>query len=196
MKLFRRRKFILYRRFQFSLLGVSFLHIFIVFFFLSLALFAPIAFELSTGDYRSETFLQASTIFLYIHGRIWWVAILCLVIVGMHSIRTSHRIAGPLYRLDDLYRKVAGGSIPGPLRRSRKGDYLVDQIGLANEMLEAIRTNHQRSMEIQDEVVSGVVKCREMADQKSWEQIADCLDDVAEACRRLKENSSSFRLEA
>src|SRR5690606_10293119 len=121
-----RRRFVVDRRFQFALLTRSIAFTVFVFLVMSAALFVPLIRGVGTAASEgSEEGLRIDriTAFLYMHENFWPVALVCIGLAALGSLRQSHRIAGPMVRVKRYLNAVADGYLPGPLR-TRKRDYL------------------------------------------------------------------------
>ena len=54
---------------------------------------------------------------LFLHSHYWPIVLIPLVIIAVHSILTSHRVAGPLYRFSHVFDAVERGNIPKQINR-------------------------------------------------------------------------------
>jgi methyl-accepting chemotaxis protein len=134
----RRRKMIVDTKLQFRLLLVSLGYLVFYISVLTLALFVPLMFQLNAAGPNTSESLETATSILYLHQHFWPISLLSLVVIVLHSILTSHRIAGPLFRIRRVVELVRDGTIPGPARL-RKGDLLQPEMRLVNEMLESLQ---------------------------------------------------------
>jgi methyl-accepting chemotaxis protein len=97
-------------------------------------IFAPLLWDLtSTNTYVEEQ----AIVMLYMHERLWFLVLVCAVIVALSALKMSHRIAGPLVRYKRNLRLVAGGKLPTPLR-TRAGDYLQEEVRCLNAAIAGI----------------------------------------------------------
>ena len=131
----RRRSLLINTDLQYTLLFVSLLYIFLFFAVVALGLFIPLFIELGKVSVSSPEVQQAASVLLYLHKNFWPVMLFFLLLIALISIRTSHRIAGPLYRITLLLKSVKNGNLP-KLISTRKGDYLVAEVEVTNQMLE------------------------------------------------------------
>jgi methyl-accepting chemotaxis protein len=136
MSLFGRRRRILIDRLQFTLLGVSLLHLVLIVGVFLVAIFTPVALDLY-DDSSAEISAAAATEFLNLHARIWPAAGLALLLIGLHSLHVSHRIAGPLYRFRKVFDAIARGDLT---QRAgvRSRDYLEQDAVAINRMIEGL----------------------------------------------------------
>jgi nitrate reductase NapE component len=120
------------KQYQFGL-AWRMLGAFLLFFSLGIILvFAPSAFRLLTGATVTEL-ESASQEFLILHHRIWPAVLFVLVGIFLYTLWFSHRIAGPIYRINSVLQAMLKGEYPNrvPLR---KGDHFHSTA----ELLEAL----------------------------------------------------------
>jgi methyl-accepting chemotaxis protein len=136
MSLFGRRRRILIDRLQFTLLGVSVVHLVLIVSAFVVAIFAP-AFLALYRETSAELSLEAANEFLSLHKRIWPAAALALLLIAHHSVHVSHRIAGPLYRFRKVFESMAQGDLT---QRAgvRTKDYLGRDAEAINEMIDGL----------------------------------------------------------
>jgi hypothetical protein len=194
--LFRRRRFVVNRKLQFSLLMISFSYAFFFLLVTGLALFVPLITQLDKADKASKQIFQVANQMLYLHDKFWPAALLCLVIIGLHSIRTSHRIAGPLYRLNMAFKTITNGIIPLPLRQPRKNDYLQEEFEVINETIQGLRTrisNIQLAQADFDNTINGYMNS---INDASRDQLIANLKDLAAKENELKEKIEALKIES
>ncbi len=78
---------------------------------------------------------------------LWPVLSICLVVsiifTFIYSVIISHRMAGPVYRMQQILRKMAQGDISGPESRLRKKDEFKQLLSDINNVKERWRTRMQ-----------------------------------------------------
>jgi hypothetical protein len=134
----RRRTFLINLKLQFSILLTSLCHIGLLIAVVTVALFAPLILELNSGKPGSADTSDAARRILYLHDVYWLPVLLSLLAIGLHSVRSSHRIAGPVYRFRRVCEAMAGGVVPEAVTL-RKGDQLHAEMDVVNAMLETWR---------------------------------------------------------
>lgn len=96
--------------------------VFLLFFAIGIFLvFAPSMFGLLMGVDLTEV-EPAAQEFLILHRRIWPAVLFVLAAVFVYTLILSHRIAGPIYRINSVLQTMLKGEYPKsvPLR---KGDH-------------------------------------------------------------------------
>jgi len=110
----RRRRFLICSSLQMPLLLHSFGHLTIVSVALVAVLFGPSIVSLLRNEATSDRALSAANQILFLHPRFWPTLALALLLVALDSIRTSHRIAGPLYRFNRALDRVSPRGFRSP----------------------------------------------------------------------------------
>lgn len=124
----RRRSKVVDRRFQFGIAS-RLLLVLSAMLAVGVALaFAPSFYVLATTD-NLEALEPASAEFLTLHERLWPAMLLCFAGVFLYSLYFSHRIAGPVYRINSILRALLEDRKPEVLK-VRKGDYLQETAAL------------------------------------------------------------------
>jgi hypothetical protein len=134
----RRRTFVVNRALQLSILWTSLGHILLLVAVTSTSLFLPLILQLNVAEGNSAAAADAAVRMLYLHNVYWLPVALSLVVIGLHSIWASHKIAGPIYRFGRVCESMTAGVVPLPTRL-RKGDQLRPEMDLVNAMLETWR---------------------------------------------------------
>ncbi len=132
----RRRPRLVDRRFQ---LGLAW-RMLLAFLLFSIAgivvVFFPSMFVLVTGD-RLEVLDPAAREFLVLHRRIWPAAILVFGGMFAYTLVYSHRIAGPIYRINAVLREMLEGRYPASVLL-RKGDHLQGTADLLGQLAQKL----------------------------------------------------------
>ena len=137
----RRRKRMVDRRFQLGL-AVRLLLVLTALLAAGIALaFAPSIYVLATtNDLKSLE--PAASEFLVLHKRLWPAALLIFAGVFLYVIRLSHRIAGPMYRIDAGLRALLEDRDP-PVTKFRDDDYFQPTAALLGELSEKMRASRK-----------------------------------------------------
>jgi hypothetical protein len=135
----RRRTRIVDRQFQLGL-AVRLLLVLTALFAAGIALaFLPSIYVLATtNDLKSLE--PAAAEFLVLHKRLWPAALLSLAGIFFYAIFFSHRIAGPLYRINAILRALIEDRDP-PIGKFRDGDFFQPTAALLKELSENMRAS-------------------------------------------------------
>jgi len=133
----RRRSRLVDRQFQFGL-AFRLLLVLSALFAMGIALaFAPSIYVLATtNDLKSLE--PAASEFLVLHKRLWPAALLSFAGVFLYVILFTHRIAGPIYRINAVLRALLEDLDP-PVTRFRDGDFFQPTAKLLGELSEKMR---------------------------------------------------------
>jgi methyl-accepting chemotaxis protein len=118
--------------------GIAIFHFLIVVLVFAAAIFAPVVVRLTSGDISSPSVQAAAREFLVLHGRIWMPLIGAFMLLVLHNIVVTHRVAGPLFRFRRYMRGVGQGDLSAGIR-IRKADYLHKEAKAASRMVDALR---------------------------------------------------------
>jgi hypothetical protein len=128
----RRRPGLIDRKFQLGL-AWRLLIVYVVFFLGGLVIvFAPPMYRLATGSTLPELESAAGE-FLVLHRRVWPAALFIFGGAFVYTLVFSHRIAGPVYRINAVLRQMLQGEYPDKVTL-RRGDFFHDTA----ELLESL----------------------------------------------------------
>lgn len=195
MNFFGRRKFIIRKKLQYSLLIISLLYVVFFLVVLGTSLFIPLMIELGKSYGSSEKALQAANQILYLHANFWPAVLFSFIVICLHSIFTSHRIAGPLYRFSLAFKDMKEGVLCKPIR-VRKGDHLLDEIETFNQMVERLRAKIAEIQEAQVCFSKAITECSELVSQAPRDEIIKRLSDLTQKGNRLGEKIGFFKIES
>ena len=135
---FKRRRLIV-DRFQYRLIAISAIHFGLVLLVFLVAMMLPLMLRL---DDPSATYFekqQVADVLLFFNEQLWLPLGAVFLLLIVHSLFVSHRIAGPLYRFRMVFKALAEGDLA--IRANiRKHDYLHLHARALNEMIEALET--------------------------------------------------------
>jgi methyl-accepting chemotaxis protein len=176
---------ILVDSFQVRIVGVAVLHFLLVILIFSVALFAPSIMVLKTGAISLPHVQNAAHEFLILNTRVWAPLIGAFMLLVLHNLLVTHRIAGPLFRLRRYLEAVGGGDLSAPIR-FRKGDYLQKEAEVASRMVASLRTRISAVEDRLDRLNEAWMDVRtslgdDIADE--LERKLDALDECFGGCR-------------
>ena len=145
---------VLVETFQLQLAGVAVLHFALFALIVASTLFVPIIIRLESGDISSPHVQAAAREFLWLHTRLWPPLFGAFILLVLHNILVTHRVAGPLYRFRRHLKAVGDGDLSSPMR-VRRTDYLKQEAEVINDMVESLSNKVARA-EQQLEEASGV----------------------------------------
>ena len=193
MNFFRRRKFIINKDLQFSLLAISIFYLLLFLVVIGSILFIPVMMELDRVDYSSDQAVLAASKILYLHSKFWPAVLLALFLICIHSIRTSHKIAGPLYCFGRLFETMKEGNLPKQVT-VRRGDYLNNEVKLVNEMLESLQKGVQEIQEAQVGLNVAISECKDVVSHASKDEIIKRMNNLSEKGGQLDGKLAYFKI--
>ncbi len=141
------RKRFLVDRVQYRLLAVNLFHSFLILAILAGVLFIPLMIRLQSTTISPAERQEAADQFLSLNERVWPALLLVFVLLALHLIMVSHKIAGPLYRFRKVFDAVGAGDLA--VRATlREGDFLGRDADSINAMIASLRA---RIRAIQDQ---------------------------------------------
>jgi len=131
------RKRILLDEFQYRLLAFNLLYFFILLVVMAAFLFVPLMIKLDNSALPLDDRQEVASLILSLHATLWPVMGVIFVLLAIHSVIVSHRIAGALYRFRAVFQSLALGNFT--MRATlRKRDYLLKEAAELNAMIEAV----------------------------------------------------------
>lgn len=190
---YRRKRYIVDRKLQFRLLIYNGVYFLIIVVAIWAGLFLPLALDLSNPNLSISEQGEAAGKILYLHSQLGPVLLIVFLILGIHSVLVSHRIAGPLYRFKATFNQVAQGDLSRVVA-IRKGDLLVNEQTKIEEMIGALSSrlkNIKKEHAVMEQALQRLIKSQVNAsDNISKEAITQL-----EGCHlRLKKELEYFRL--
>lgn len=140
-KPYKRRKVIV-DNIQYRLLIAGIIYFATVVLVFACGVFVPVIVQLEKGGASYEA-MEAAQQFLVLHERVWPPLILAFALLIVHSVLTSHRIAGPLFRIRAVLNTVGGGDLTQKIIL-RKKDFLKKDADTVNAMIESLRKKIDR----------------------------------------------------
>lgn len=190
----RRRTFLINKGVQYTLLFSSMFNVFLFLTVVGASLFIPLFVELEKRSGSMELQLATAEIVLFLHANFWPPVFFSLILICLLSIRTSHRIVGPLYKITLAIESLKNGRLPKSVR-GRDGDFLVPEIDLTNQMLEILRIQVREIQAAQADLNDAIAQCQKIIGQASTEEINQSMNDIDEKANQLTNRISYFKVE-
>lgn len=138
---------------------------------------------------------KLSIIFEQVNSQLMWWVVCFTAIIALISIFVSHKIAGPVYRLEESMKLIASGDLTHKVHL-RHGDELGDLKDAFNKMSESLSKMVYKDREIIERLAKTGENLQKKVDDKnlnkeSLEEIAYELNSIIE---ELKLVTSEFKL--
>lgn len=152
----RRKSRMVDRQYQFGL-AWRMLLVFLLFFAAGIfVVFAPSMFGLLTGADLSDL-EPAAQEFLILHRRIWPAVLVVLAGVFVYTLLFSHRIAGPIHRINQVLQMMLRGDYPGSVTL-RRGDHFHQTAELLERLSEQLARQRKENVPGRTDVSDGPEK--------------------------------------
>ena len=191
--IFKRRKYIVYGKLQLALMLISFSYVLLFCAVVGLFLFTSLLMELDKSSLSSDNALIAANQILYLYKKSWPALLLSLVAVGCHSIFISHKITGPIYRFNLIFKAIKEGVVPAPIQL-RKYDYLYRETDNINQMLASLREKLTAIQEAQAHLNKSILNCKDTVNHLSADELSKKMNDLNEQGKRLEEKLGYFKV--
>jgi len=153
------------------------------------AIFLPIIVTLDSGDISQPHVQKAAREFLVLHTRLWVPLCGAFVLLVLHNILVTHRVAGPLLRFRRYMKAVGEGDLSQSIL-FRKGDYLKEDAKVATGMVAALRdriahlqTQHDQTNRVwtnlRSALAGGAADGTEQEINKMDRLLEDCTESLA-----------------
>ncbi|MHC4134093.1 MAG: prepilin-type N-terminal cleavage/methylation domain-containing protein [Planctomycetota bacterium] len=152
-----RSRFLVNRDLQLALLFHSIFAVVAVFLIVAVAVVFPLIQSLQSvgADFAEQE--ERAALLLQIHEAFLPIALLTLVATALCSLRSSHRIAGPLYSIMRTLGRMRDGALPARVR-TRDGDYLKAEAAAIDEILTSLRERVSGIHEAKSELLAAVAE--------------------------------------
>jgi methyl-accepting chemotaxis protein len=187
-----KRRRILIESYQYRLLFINLLYFCIILLIFAAALFLPLILKLNSGNASVVEQGELAGQFLALHSRVWPAMLVVFVLLALHSVFVSHRIAGPLYRFRKVFGAVAGGDLS--VRATlRKGDYLGKESESLNRMIVSLRAKVESIQNHHGEMQKVLTALKQSVDRGSIEEVHRLLEALRVQREELTASIGQFR---
>ncbi len=191
----RRKRWAIVHPLQIRMLSMILSYTLIIFVLLAIPVFSPL---MQALDDRSLSWQERAAVgndLLNLHARYWpWAlgAGLVLVIHCIHSMHIMFRVAGPLYRLKNVFPQIGQGNLS--IRATlRKGDFLSPETELVNQMTAQLQAKIS-AMKIRQATVSlDIDRLKQAGATAGNPTVAEIVKKTEQDLADLKASLDSFK---
>lgn len=187
-----KRTYLLPDSFQYRFLANSLVHFFIIIMTFVLTLFVPLMVQLDNLSLPLTERQELAGQFLSLHQRVWPALFVVVLLLAVHSVFFSHRIAGPLYRARSIFKAIAGGDLTVSTV-IRKGDYLHTEMECLDEMVTSIKKNIADIEAQQRELHGPLAELRRAVESGAMTDAGRSMKKLDEQLERLRVCVGHFR---
>ena len=188
-----KRRRILLESFQYRLLVINLTYFVTILLIFAGALFLPLILQLQSGTLSVLEQGEVAGQFLALHARVWPAMFVVFVLLALHSVLVSHRIAGPLYRFRSIFKAIAEGDL-SIRAHLRKTDYLGKESDSLNEMVVSLRTKLAGIQKHSEEVEAAILGLKESVERGSLKEVHQHIVDLQAGTKGLETSIRHFRL--
>ncbi len=190
---FRRRRYFVNPRIQGPLLLHALGYSFFFMVLMAFGIFSPLVSQLDgTPVNQPNPFWSPAYSLLYLHTHFWPLDIGGLLLIAIHSIFSSHRMAGPLFRLSALFRSMKEGEIP-TRQVIRKRDFLHPEFEEFNAMVAAWKDRIEKAKRQVQRLEKQAGLLQEEALLSDSPSLLDLVQSITETRKKLAEELEWFR---
>jgi hypothetical protein len=193
MKPHKRRRYLIDKELQLRLLIYNIFYFLILLISVGVGLFLPLYFQIEDPTISAEELHKTADMILYMHSRLWPVVVGIFIVMSIHSIFVSHRIAGPLYRFRTIFKQIREGNISKQIN-IRKRDFLKNEKLTLEEMMMVVGTKIraiQSEQAVIEDILRGINhKYSDLLDHDLRRE----LDDLEKHVLGLKRESEYFKV--
>jgi len=187
-----KRQRILIESYQYRLLFINLLYFCTILLIFAATLFLPLILQLRKGSASIIEQGELAGQFLALHARVWPAMLIVFVLLALHSILVSHRIAGPLYRFRKVFGVVARGDL-SVRANLRKGDYLGKESESLNEMIASLRAKIESIQSHHIEMQTVLTALKQSIERGSIEDMHRQLEELHMQMEELRASIRQFR---
>ncbi|GMV48901.1 methyl-accepting chemotaxis protein [Nitrospirales bacterium NOB] len=189
------RRYFLWDSLQPRFLTMNMCYVGVVIGAVAAALFLPIMLKLDSLPLSSEETLTVADQFLLLHNRFWPAVVAVCILLVIHGIFFSHRIAGPLYRFRRIFQDVAAGDLT--VRTTiRKGDYLQAEAECLGLMVNALRERLALIETQRAAILPHLDRLQQAAARGACREVEQETERLRQAVEQLSHSMESFRTQA
>jgi len=161
--------------------------------FLGAAIFLPDMIQMGTEDTGFMDRGEAASRMLVMHARVWPGIIVLLLLIGIHSFRSFHRVLGPLHRFQDAFEQMTQGNFFLRIKL-RKRDLLGSEQKAFNIMMDTLGEKLTASQRSAQEAVASLNALEETVVQRGEDPaLQKQMEDLRSKLRALSGDLAFFQ---
>jgi len=189
--LFFKRRRLLVDRFQYRLVAVSAGHFGLVLIVFLASMLVPLMLKLDDPSANYIEKQRVADVLLFFHEQLWLPLIAVFLLLTVHSLSVSHRIAGPLYRFRAVFKTLTEGDLA--IRANiRKNDYLHADAKALNEMIGALETKIRGLEDLAQHLREESAQLKTAAGSGSIAEVQKAAERVNSKVESLREQLAHF----
>jgi methyl-accepting chemotaxis protein len=192
---YRRTQYLVAKKFQLKYAGIILLLVSLTAIMCSYVIYYTMM--LTMGDKLANVYPQGRLISIVnmVNFRILLSMLLVAPIVMIIGIYASHKIAGPIYRIERFLGSMADGDLSTPLTL-RKNDELINLAGGINRVVDSVKATMKKEMAAIGSISASMENLRRIATSKSVNNAAldQALDKLNEEVSVLRSEVEKYKI--
>jgi methyl-accepting chemotaxis protein len=188
MAAFKRKQYLLPGTFQINFIIASFVYQLVIVGVFVLMLFLPVGLQVDDATLSAEEGWRAGIEFLVLHQYVWPALAVASVLMLVHALFFSHRIAGPLYRFRTVFEEVGRGNLLVSTK-IRRNDLLREEADCLGQMVDSLRS---KIVSIQDHHATASAAVDRLALRLDRLSAKDAQTDLAQLQAEIQQASAAI----
>lgn len=183
----RRKKKLIDRNVQVKVAFIVLSYVLVYLLLFALFIFVPLAYQIQTEVVFSSKLQEGANAFITLHKHFWPAALMVLLIISFHSIRISHRIAGPVFRFKETMKMIQKKDLSVDTF-IRKGDFFADLMEEINRAIKSLREGIEDIREKDEKVYQAIQGLTERINRGDIP-----LEELKESVLRINKDEEELR---
>ncbi len=188
-----KRRRLLIDKTQYKLLGVYLVHFVAVLVIVFSALVIVFTRQLEHSSLTAFQRQEVAAKIMWFYGQMWPFMWGIFMLLFIHSIYVTHKIAGPLYRIREVLKMVKRGNLTAKVKL-RSGDYLRAEEQAVNEAIQSIHDKIEGLRENTSTCTSTLVELGRALEHGSSEQTEQRFNDLSSQIDGLRNSLGYFKV--
>jgi methyl-accepting chemotaxis protein len=188
-----KRRRLLIDKSQYKLLGVYLVHFIAVLVIVFSALVIVFTRQLENSSLTAFQRQEVAAKIMWFYGQIWPFMWGVFMLLFIHSVYVTHKIAGPLYRIREVLKSVKRGKLTEKVAL-RRGDYLRTEAQVVNEAIQSIHDKIEGLRQNTSSCTAALVELERSFEHGSSDQTQQRLNDLSSQIDGLRNSLGYFKV--
>ncbi|MCK5406672.1 MAG: hypothetical protein KAJ37_04430 [Candidatus Krumholzibacteria bacterium] len=188
-----KRRRLLIDKTQYKLLGVYLVHFIAVLVIVFSALVIVFTRQLEHSSLTAFQRQEVAAKIMWFYGQMWPFMWGIFMLLFIHSVYVTHKIAGPLYRIREVLKMVKRGNLTAKVKL-RSGDYLRAEEQVVNEAIQSIHDKIEGLRENTSSCTATLVELGRAIEHGSSDQTEQRFNDLSSQIDGLRNLLGYFKV--
>lgn len=188
-----KRRRLLIDKTQYKLLGVYLVHFIAVLVIVFSALVVVFTRQLETSSLTAFQRQEVAAKIMWFYGQMWPFMWGIFMLLFIHSVYVTHKIAGPLYRIREVLKMVKRGNLTAKVQL-RSGDYLRTEEQVVNEAIQSIHDKIEGLRESTSSCTATLVELGRAIEHGSSDHTEQRFNDLSSQIDGLRNSLRFFKV--